>query len=398
MFIACKPIKTKAHVLGRNNARKTLIRKIRVATIFSGIGAPEQALKRLGISNKLIFACDNGDRIIDIDYEKEYKKVISLGSPKEKCNYVEDLYKKKTRKTNFVEQSFLANYSPEYFFQDVKLLDGTDFRDKVDLFIGGSPCQSFSIIGKKGGFEDTRGTLFYEYARLVKEIQPKVFIYENVANVLSHDSGRTWETMLNTFDELGYKYYHAILNGKDYGIPQSRRRLFVVGFKDKNRRVHFEFPEPIELKYSMQDFLEDNCAIGSLQSINGELKKIDNRKGDPDEVYYLSPKLLKYCLSPGTKNFYHPNVEIDLPIARALLSTMGNSHRASVNNYVTTNGRVRALTMREALRLMGFPDDYKIVVSKAQTYRQAGNSIIVDVMMSIIKQIFISKGWEYGKN
>ena len=105
--------------------------------------------------------------------------------------------------------------------------------------------------------------------------------------------------------------------------------------------------------------------------------------------YYLSEKLKAYCLSPGTKKFMHTDAKIDLPIARALLSTMGNSHRSSVNNYVTTNGRVRALTMREVHRLMGYPDNYNIVVSKAQAYKQAGNSIVVDVMMNIQKQILM---------
>ena len=148
----------------------------------------------------------------------------------------------------------------------------------------------------------------------------------------------------------------------------------------------------------MQDFLEENCAEGSLQSVNGKLTKINDKKGVPEEKYYLSEKLKAYCLSPGTKNFMHADAKIDLPIARALLSTMGNSHRSSVNNYVTTNGRVRALTVREAHRLMGFPDSYKIVVSKAQAYKQAGNSIVVDVLMNIVKEIAKVEGWEYGKN
>ena len=372
--------------------------KLKVATIFSGIGAPEQALKRMDVDYNLIFACDNGDRLINIDYDKEFENIKQLKTIEEKLKYVDNMYNLETRRTNFVEKSFKANYDPQYYFQDVKLLDGGDFNNKIDLFIGGSPCQSFSIIGKKGGFKDTRGTLFYEYARLVNEIQPKVFIYENVANVTKHDNGKTWETMQNTFDELGYQYFYDILNARDYGIPQSRRRLFVVGFKGKKEKINFKFPKPIHLEYKMQDFLEENCAVGSLISKNGKLVKINDNKGCPDEKYYLSPKLLKYCLSPGTKNFYHPNIEIDLPIARALLSTMGNSHRASVNNYVTTDGRIRSLTIREALRLMGFPDDYKIVVSKGQTYKQAGNSIVVDVMIALFKQIFDIKGWKYGKN
>lgn len=372
---------------------------ISVATVFSGIGAPEQALKRLKVEHKIIFACDNGERLIEINYEEELKKIKSMKTIGEKRSYVDQLYANKTRRHNFVKDSYLANYLIENgnFFEDVKLLDGTDFKGKVDLFVGGSPCQSFSIAGARGGFEDTRGTLFYEYARLVKEIQPKVFVYENVFGVLNHDKGHTWETMKNVFEELGYYYKWSVLDSKDYGIPQSRRRLFVVGFKNKSSFNRFVFPDPIALKRNMQFFLEENAAIGSIQDVDGYLEKINDEVGSPDEKYYLSPKLLKYCLSPGTKKFYHEDAEIDLSIARAILSTIGNSHRSSVNNYVTTNGRVRALTVREAHRLMGFPDSYNIVVSKAQAYKQAGNSIVVDVLIALFRNIY-QRGNPSGKS
>ena len=368
---------------------------IKIATVFSGIGAPEQALLRLGVSRETLFACDNGERLIEYDHETEFKKIKSMSSAVEKREYVDKLYAAKSRQTNFVQQSYLANYNvnDNNFYQDVMLLDGTDYQGQVDLFVGGSPCQSFSIAGARGGFEDTRGTLFFEFCRLVKEIQPQVFIYENVYGVLTHDNGKTWETMQNVFGELGYHFSWEILDARHYGIPQGRRRLFVVGFKDPKKFAKFSFPGKIELKYTMQDFLEENLAIGELQSVEGKLTKMSDKKGKPDERYYLSEKLEKYVLSPGTKNFYHPEAQTDLPIARALVKNMGNSYRASVNNYVHTNGRLRALTMREVHRLMGYPDSYKIVVSKAQAYKQAGNSIVVDVMMNIEKQIIKAMNW-----
>lgn len=322
-----------------------------------------------------------------------------MSSAKEKREYVDELYKSKSRQTNYVQQSYLANYTVEddNFFQDVTLLDGTDFENKVDLFVGGSPCQSFSIAGARGGFEDTRGTLFFEYCRLVKEIQPEVFIYENVYGVFTHDKGKTWETMQNVFSELGYHFSWQILDARDYGIPQGRRRLFVVGFKNKECFERFSFPEKINLEEcplpTMQSMLEENMAEGSMQSVNGVLSKIDDCKGEPDERYYLSEKLEKYVLSPGTKNFMHHDAKTDLPIARALVKNMGNTYRASVNNYVHTHGKLRHLTMREVHRLMGYPDSYKIVVSKAQAYKQAGNSIVVDVMMNIEKQIIKAMNW-----
>lgn len=380
-----------------NGIREYLPQKtLQVATVFSGIGAPEQALIRLGCDYRLLFACDNGEREISYKHAEEFEHVRNLKSPEEKRKYVDELYNSKTRKTNFVQQSFLGNYHVENgnFFQDVTLLDGRDFKNKVDLFIGGSPCQSFSIAGARGGFEDTRGTLFFDYCRLVKEIEPTVFIYENVYGVLTHDGGKTWETMQNVFNELGYNIAWDILDARNYGIPQGRRRLFVVGFKKEESLKKFSFPEPIKLKYTMQDFLEENLAIGSLQSVSGELVKVDERKGEPDKRYYLSPKLEAYVMAPGTKNFNHPNAKTDLPVARALVKNMGNTYRASVNNYVHTHGKLRHLTMREVHRLMGYPDSYKIVVSKAQAYKQAGNSIVVDVMMNIIRQIFKAENWD----
>lgn len=362
--------------------------KLKLATAFSGIGAIEQALKRLNIDHEIIFACDNGDVCIDVDTEKELSVIRNLKDAKEKREYVKKLYSELSRKTNFVEQSYKANYDvvDDNFFYDVKLLDGTDFNGKVDMFVGGSPCQSFSIAGARGGFEDTRGTLFYEYVRLVKEIQPQIFIYENVYGVLTHDKGRTWSTMQNVFSELGYHFKWQILDARNYGIPQGRRRLFVVGFKDENQFKRFEFPKPVNLKFTMQDFLLDNCAEGNMNyDKNGDIVLTP---GGQKVEKYLSQKLVDYVMSPGTKNFMHPNdTRIDLPIARAILSTQGNTHRASVNNYVTTNGHIRALEPRESLRLMGFPDTFKISVSRAQSYKQSGNSIVVDVLMAIVRQI-----------
>lgn len=380
------------------------MKTIKVGTVFSGIGSPEQALIRLNVPHKLMFACDNGERIISCDYKVEFEKVKSLSSAKEKREYVDKLYADRTRQTNYVQRSYLANYAVEdnNFYQDVILLDGSDFENKVDLFVGGSPCQSFSIAGARGGFEDTRGTLFFEYCRLVNEIKPEVFIYENVYGVLTHDKGSTWKTMQNVFSELGYYFSWQILDARDFGIPQGRRRLFVVGFKNKECFERFSFPEKINLEDcplpTMQSMLEENMAEGSMQSIEGQLRQIDEKKGEPEERYYLSQKLVDYVLAPGTKNFMHYDAKTDLPIARALVKNMGNTYRASVNNYVHTNtkagrGRLRHLTMREVHRLMGYPDSYNIVVSKAQAYRQAGNSIVVDVMMNIEKQIIKAMDW-----
>lgn len=364
-----------------------------------------------------------------INYIAVQKELESLGTDwVARKEYVDSLYAG-MEKRNKVKQSYMANYdlNEENFHWNVAFLDGKQYEGKVDLFVGGSPCQSFSFVGKQRGLDDTRGTLFYEYARLVDEIKPKVFIYENVRAVTTHDSGRTWEKMQQVFAELGYDFSWQVLNAKNYGIPQNRERLFVVGIrKDLRQDVPFEFPAPIPLEKVMKDFLMDNAPGGyflpkkgvefvtmeknltkRFTQIDGDVQLCQKKNqqfnwhGDfvfqseedaasheiPDlEKYFLSEKVKKYVLSSGTKNFYS-KPEVDLDIARPLLTSMHKMHRAGVDNYVTTQGRLRKLTPRECLRLMGFCDSFKIVVSDTSMYQQAGNSIVVDVLIAIMTQL-----------
>lgn len=358
---------------------------INVATVFSGIGSIEWALKRMNIDHNIIFACDNGDIEVEIDDEEKLRDEIKkIKTADEQNEYIRNIYEAK-RKTNFVKQTYLNNYELDEkdFLYDVRFIDGTKYKGQVDLFVGGSPCQSFSIMGHQRGLDDTRGTLFYDYARLVKEIEPKVFIYENVQGMLKHDGGNTWNVIYNTFLSLGYKIYYKLLDSKDYGIPQTRRRVFVVGFKEDINE--FEFPIEKELKFTMQDFLESNVRYGGFESIEGNIK-LRKDKGEIDDKHFLSEKVLKHVMSPGTKGYY-VKPEIDLEIARPLLSTMHKMHRAGVDNYVTLDGKIRRLTPRECLRLMGYDDTFKQVVSDTQMYKQAGNSIVVDVMISLMESI-----------
>lgn len=370
---------------------------IKVGTLFSGIGAFEFALKRLNLKHEIVFAGD-------ID--------------------------------PYVRQSYFANYniSKENWHNDITAFSAKKYKGKVDIIVGGSPCQAFSMVGKRRGLEDVRGTLFYDFARVVSESQPKVFIFENVKGLLNHDSGRTWKVVQEVFGDLGYKISSRILNSKDYGIPQHRERIFVIGFKD--HKTVFDFPAQIPLEYSMQDFLEDYIDSKyylkekgikfvtstknrekSYTQINGDImlcqkanqqfnwhgdfvfENVDEQDFDDfvfdvntvEEKYYLSEKVRDYVLAGGTKNF-KTSTKTDLNIARPLLQTMHKMHRAGVDNYVTHNkGRIRKLTPRECTRLMGFRDDFKIVVSDTQMYKQAGNSIVVDVFIALLKQMDITK-------
>lgn len=352
-------------------------RTIRLATSFSGIGAIEYALKRLGVNTKIVFA----------------------GDINRNC-----------------KTTYFANYDIQenQWHTDIHDFNAKPYKGKVDLFVGGAPCQAFSVVGDQRGFEDTRGTLFREFARVVKECKPKVFIFENVQGLFNHDNGRTWEIVRKTFEDYcGYDVHYQLLNARDYGVPQTRERLYCIGFRKKTA---FKYPAPIELKYRMYDFLEDyrdtkfyedasstkylsNDPEHCLRLKEGVDEERFNdfifRISEVDDKYYLSEKVAKYVLAGGTKTF-KTSTKTDLEIARPLLQSMHKMHRAGVDNYVTyrkdkgING-IRKLTPRECLRLMGFRDDFKIVVANTSAYMQAGNSIVVDVFMAILKQLDITK-------
>lgn len=356
-------------------------RTIRIATSFSGIGAIEYAFKRLGLNSKIVFAGD-----IDANCKKSYFE-----------NY---------------------DIKEEQWHTDITKFDASPYKGKVDLFVGGAPCQAFSIVGDQLGFEDTRGTLFREFARVVKECQPKVFIFENVQGLFKHDQGRTWEVIYNTFKNYcEYDIHYQLLNARDYGIPQTRERLYCIGFKEQ---TDFKYPAPIPLEYKMYDFLEDykdsdyyvpEKGIKILSPNKSQRERIMNSADaerfndfvfevkEVEDKFYLSEKVAKYVLCTGTKTFKTP-IKTDLDIARPLLHSMHKMHRAGVDNYVTYNkskgiNGLRKLTPRECFRLMGFKDDFKIVVSNTSAYMEAGNSIVVDVLIALLKQMDITK---YGSD
>lgn len=352
---------------------------LKLATIFSGIGAIEQALHKMGIPYDIMFACDNGERELKMDYETIMRNTYGMNK-KDIKNYIDNLYDG-TGKTNYVEKSYLANYNIDYknYFQDVRFLDGKDFTSNVDLFVGGSPCQSFSISGKRLGLSDTRGTLFYEFARLVDEIRPRVFIYENVPGMLSHDNGETWDVISSIFESLGYKWKLHKLCAMDFGIPQNRTRIFVVGFKsdlkiDPNLKIVGK-----KLDKTVRDFLETDVPL----------------------KYYHGEKGFKWITKPLSLK---KRVSINADIARTQAANQQFNwcgdmifeeydadviydERVFIGEYNGMRGVARKLTPRECLRLMGFSDDFKIVVPDQQMYRQCGNSIVVDILEAIITAI-----------
>lgn len=373
-------------------------RTIRIASTFSGIGAPEMALKRLGLKTRHVFACDIGERYLKYSYSqlrtfaknlsdtdkklfadylyegnkaqrmndtlpftrqsvwdnlfladapskitlelvKECIDLITKGMDYEtKMAYITSLYDKKG--VNYVKESFCANYDirPQDFYTDIRFLDASRYKGLVDIYCGGSPCTSYSISGKRLGLEDTRGTLFYDFARTIKQCEPKVFIFENVMGMMSCGKSKDaegnaivtgLEAAVDVFQELGYKIFWKVLDGRNYGIPQHRERIWLIGFKEPKE---FLYPRPIKLAARMYDYLDE-----------------------------------------------------DIPPRSGNVSIPGS----------------RELTGTECLRLQGFfdfkvADSIRALGKKRMDFilsQQAGNSMVVDCLMAIFKQMDVS---QYG--
>ena len=208
--------------------------------MFTGIGAPEQGALRVYDNVENVFAC-------------EYDK--------------------------YARQSFEANYdiAPEHFHVDINDMDGKQYQGKVDVIVGGSPCQAFSIAGLKKGLADKRGQLIWQYYRIIKEAQPQIFVYENVKGMVSDNNGQTLKDFLEVFRGIGYNCHYEVVNTKDYGVPQNRERVYIVGFKDADLYHRFSFAPKVTLTKRLKDVLEDNV----------------------DEKYYLSDEVVaKYV--PGS--------------------------------------------------------------------------------------------------
>lgn len=271
----------------------------------------------------------------------------------------------------YAVETYKANVGNNIVFGDIR--EVMDQIPEHDVLIGGFPCQPFSTLGKLKGFEDEgRGTLFFVIKEILKKSNSKVVVLENVKNIVNHDGGRTFERIKRELDEIGFTCFSQILNSQDYGVPQRRNRMFLVGVRRDCFDVKdFEFPEKQELTVTTQDLLDK----------------------DVDKKYFLTKKLEPTILGYGTKG-YIVKPTIDLPISKTLCATMHKMHRASQDNYVTdeknfkktndeTRVPVRKLTPNECRQLQGFPGDWNQVVSDTQAYKQFGNAVTVNVSYAV---------------
>lgn len=261
-------------------------------------------------------------------------------------------------------KTYEANFG-EHPSGDITKIAAKDIPD-FDILLGGFPCQAFSIIGKKEGFEnETFGTLFFEIERILKEKQPKAFMLENVRNLTAHDKGNTFKVIRTHLEALGYTVYAKVLNALDYGVPQKRERIIIVGFKDN---ILFSFPDPVPAsrKKTLKDILEV----------------------DVDEKYYVKDKIRESRLMRlKDPNYPKPYISHENMAGSITPHPYSSCLRAGASaNYILINDERRP-TEREMLRIQGFPDDFKIVVPYSQIKHQTGNSVAVPVIKAVANQM-----------
>jgi len=259
-------------------------------------------------------------------------------------------------------KTYFANFG-EVTAGDITKISELDIPDH-DILLAGFPCQSFSIMGKQLGFADTRGTLFFDIERILRAKRPSAFLLENVKQLTTHDKGRTLGVILSKLEQLGYHVHWKVLNALDFGLPQKRERIFIVGFLED---YDFSFPAPLGTTPSLDTVLEPDDTVESRYFASPEIqkKRRDKLSGEP---FYPS--------------IWHENKSGNvsvLPYSCALRA--GASY-----NYLLVNG-IRRPTERELLRLQGFPEDFKIVVSYTEIRRQLGNAVPVPVVREVAKKM-----------
>ena len=318
---------------------------IKTGSDFSGVGAFDQALRKLGIDYKTIYACD---------WDK------------------------------YSRQTYIENYGePKYFPKDV--YERKIPKESLDLYMTSPPCQAFSLAGKRKGEDDERGVLFYNSHEFIQKNNPRYFIFENVRGLLSDANGLTFKVWLDMLggksvngnpvlfpneNSTPYHIYWQVLNAKNYGVPQNRERVFIIGIRDDADNM-FRFPKTQHLTKKLKDVLEDNV----------------------DDKYFLN----EYTNNKRVNQNYnkHKNIiekgdfmdSYNQTIHKDITPTITSRITGSNNYHIFEEKHIRRLTPRECFRLMDFPEDFKWSVSDTQAYKQAGNSIVVNVLAEIINKL-----------
>ena len=354
---------------------------IKVGSDFSGVGAFDQALIRLKLKHKTVFACDL-DR--------------------------------------YARQTYIENYGEPHYYPE-NVYERKIPKQSLDIYMTSPPCQSFSIAGKRGGEKDERGVLFYNSHEFIIKNRPRFFIFENVKGLLSDDGGKTFQRWIDFLaksvngnpmifpheDSAGYHVYHAVLNSKDYGVPQNRERVFVIGIRD-DKDNNFRFPKPQHLTKRIKDILEDEVNDKYFIDPKKIINYNHNDRGEfkPLKIDGIS-RTIRYKGNTTPTNKHNWDI-IEVPLwigdyrtdeglrirkdgnSRCLKARISSETDPSTMSPLTNyRKKIRRLTPRECFRLQGFPDTFKMPCSDSQMYKQAGNSITVGVLEAIIKNINI---------
>ena len=358
---------------------------LKVGSDFSGVGAFDQALKRLNIEYETIFACD---------WDK------------------------------YARQTYIENYGePKYFPKDV--YERNIPNQSLDIYMTSPPCQAFSLAGKRKGEDDKRGVLFYNSHEFIQNNKPRYFIFENVRGLLSDSNGRTFQIWCDMLggksvngnpvlfprqDATPYHIYWKVLNAKHYGVPQNRERVFIIGIRD-DADNNFRFPKKQHLTKRLKDVLEGNVnekyflSEQALKSIIYNKDNLQKSKVDPDIANALQTpghscgvykgmnaisvnSALKKGYEVATEN---DSINFSVPNSETRRGRVGKEVAQTLdtacNQGVINRNNIRRLTPRECFRLMDFPENFKWTVSDTQAYKQAGNSIVVNVLYELLKKL-----------
>jgi len=283
------------------------------------------------------------------------------------------------------QEMYLANFGDQPW-GDITLIDENRVPDH-DVIVAGFPCQPFSISGKKAGFEDTRGTLFFDVLRIAAAKKPKVILLENVKHLIHHDGGRTLSVIVSSLEELGYNVSWKLLNAKDFGVAQNRERIIIVA--SLGTKFDFSMIQTREPRL-ISDHLETDADFEYLDASEYTLlPRAEWREQKSGLLFagYRNKDIRKAGVRPGTIHLSRVHKQPNRIYSAEGVHPTLPSQETSGRFWILLNDRVRKLTLREAFRLMGFPDDFKLVGSPGNCYLRCGNSVCVPMIEEIAKQI-----------
>ncbi|ANE35354.1 cytosine-specific DNA methyltransferase [Campylobacter iguaniorum] len=270
--------------------------------------------------------------------------------------------------------TYMSNFKIDVDNIDIKQVDEIKLPN-FDILMGGFPCQAFSVAGYRLGFDDARGTLFFELMRIAKHKKPKIIFLENVKNLVGHDGGKTFSTMLNVLEELGYKVKYKVLNAMEYGnTPQNRERIYILAFKNKNDYKNFEFPEPIELTTKLCDVIDFEAKVDDKYYYTSKFKQYD---------LLVSQITKKDTIYQWRRQYVRENKSNVCPTLTANMGTGGHNVPLILSKF-----GIRKLTPKECFNLQGFPKEFNLPnIADSHLYKQSGNSVCVNVIKRIAQRL-----------